>query len=150
MSLDNGYIALSGRIFEGVASDNLLHFLLNAVYAQARDEEKVSSLISYSLALYVLGISISPFVAGLFRDFKASFFVALGLFALSVTYLLIGVPKRSFQSKSYGTRSAETSVTSRWYSTVLYPLRPFQEKPIRLLIGFRFVTLYCILRRILT
>ncbi|RYO81021.1 hypothetical protein DL766_006594 [Monosporascus sp. MC13-8B] len=88
------YIALSGRIFEGFASDNLLHFILNAVYSQSRCKEKASSLISYSLAFYMIGISTSPFVAGLFQNFNVSFFIALALFAVSVSYIQLCMTRR--------------------------------------------------------
>jgi hypothetical protein len=89
--LGNIYVALSGRIFEGLASDNLLHFTLNIAYTQSTSEESSASLIVCSLALYMVGISVSPFVAGLFKNFAVSFFMAIGLFAVAVVYLQICV-----------------------------------------------------------
>ena len=48
-----------------------------------------STLMGVSLALYVVGISISPFVGGLLKDIRQSFIVALALFGVSIVYTLI-------------------------------------------------------------
>ena len=89
--LTNIGIALSGQIFEGLASDNILHFSLNAIYVQSPDERRVSRLIGVSMALYMIGISISPAVAGLLENFRSSFVMASALFAVSLLYLMLGV-----------------------------------------------------------
>lgn len=81
-------VALSGRLFEGFASDNLLHFNLNAVYVRERERRHVPRLMGTSLALYMVGISVSPVVAALFDDFTASFALALGLFGFMAAYLV--------------------------------------------------------------
>ncbi|KAI0176005.1 major facilitator superfamily domain-containing protein [Hypoxylon sp. FL1284] len=145
------YVALSGRVFEGLASDNLLHFLLNSVYSQSSSMARSSSLINNSLGLYMIGISISPFVAGLFGNFIVSFFVALGLFAVSIVYLLLCVPRRghsevpsrsiagergSIQARCGRTRSSLVSIGL----TILSPLRPFKKQPAYLFIGLSLLT----------
>lgn len=144
------YVALSGRIFEGLASDNLLHFTLNAVYAQSRRKEKTSSLISYSLALYMIGISVSPFVAGLFQNFTISFFIALALFALSITYLQLCLTRRASKiimetsiadesQRRHGNGHLDDNgfagSLKRWSSTIFSPLGPFRRHPVHLFVG---------------
>lgn len=152
VSINSIYVALSGRIFEGLASDNLLHFMLNSVYSRSTSKEKVSSLIMSSLALYMLGISISPFIAGLFGNFVVSFFMALGLFAVSITYTLLCVPGPA-RTKSHPTSPVvqEGSVPPVGQEVqspsirslgimFLTPLRPFQQQPTYIFIGFSLLT----------
>ncbi|KAF2014419.1 hypothetical protein BU24DRAFT_423375 [Aaosphaeria arxii CBS 175.79] len=93
-NLQNIYVALSSKLFDGLASDNILHFALNTAYTQHPRAEKASSFIGYSLALYMVGISTSPFVAGWFTNSSISFVAAITLFALAAAYLqLIVHPK---------------------------------------------------------
>lgn len=152
VSIKSIYVALSGRIFEGLASDNLLHFMLNSVYSRATSKAKTSSLIMRSLALYLLGISISPFIAGLFRNFVISFFMALGLFATSIIYTLVCVPGPA-RLGEHSTRtvaqdnSAPVEVqkvqrvsVSSLTLTILAPLRPFQQQPAYVFIGLSVLT----------
>ena len=82
-------LALSGRVFQGLASDNLLHFNLNSIYVQAPDQESISYLVGSSLALYMTGVSIGPLVGSLFDDFTTSFTIAIALFSVALTYLII-------------------------------------------------------------
>jgi hypothetical protein len=81
-------IALFGRVFQGLASDNLLHFNLNSIYVRAANQGQVPQLIGASLALFMIGISIGPAIAGLLHDFVMSFVMAGGTFAISLLYLL--------------------------------------------------------------
>lgn len=133
MTTNKLLVALSGRIFEGLASDNLLHFSLNSIYLRSESLEETSSLIGYSLALYLSGISISPYVAGLFGDFKVSFVIAIGLFGISIIYLQVVVPRTT--SKSTGnsvSKSGETrpSISAkRLFETVLTPLKALVHLP---------------------
>ncbi|KAF2795573.1 MFS general substrate transporter [Melanomma pulvis-pyrius CBS 109.77] len=148
VSFENIYVALFGRVFEGMASDNLLHFTLNAVYAQSEKREKASILISYSLALYMIGISVSPFVVGLFKNFTISFFIALGLFGLSFIYLqlcIVGESSRNIKGVSGSnderpvqSRSSDgfQNVLRNWLRTASSPLKQFQQQPTHLLVGF--------------
>ena len=151
------YVALFGRIFEGLASDNLLHFMLNSVYSRSTSKAKASSLIMGSLAVYILGISISPFIPGLFRNFVVSFFMALGLFATSIIYSLDCVPGPArLEGQSTSTAAQDNSApavlqevqgvsVSSLGMTFLAPLRPFQQQPTYVFIGLSLLT-YNIIR----
>ncbi|KAI1824921.1 major facilitator superfamily domain-containing protein [Xylaria intraflava] len=148
VSIRSIYIALSARIFEGLASDNLLHFNLNAIYAQAPSKEKASSLISYSLALYMLGISVSPFVAGFFSNFTTSFFMSLGLFGVAVVYIRICLPasvsKREEatapeqEARAAGSRKSSGILgkIADFIKTVFSPLEPLKKRPTYLFVSF--------------
>lgn len=151
MSVRSIYVALSARIFEGLASDNLLHFNLNAVYAQTPSKEKASSLISYSLALYMIGISVSPFVAGFFNNFTTSFFMALGLFVVAIVYVRLCLPapspKRAQATAIQDGRALESQQRNRLLGmltslskTVFSPLEPLRKRPTYLFIG---LSLFC-------
>ncbi|KAI0455777.1 major facilitator superfamily domain-containing protein [Xylaria acuta] len=154
VSVRSIYVALSARIFEGLASDNLLHFNLNAVYAQSPSKDKASSLISYSLALYMIGISVSPFVAGFFNNFTTSFFMALGLFVVAIVYVQLCLPasiSKREQAKALPqqqeTRAVENQQRNGLLSrlanlseTVFSPLEPLRKRPIYLFIG---LSLFC-------
>ncbi|KAI0508613.1 major facilitator superfamily domain-containing protein [Xylaria bambusicola] len=152
--IKNIFVALSARIFEGLASDNLLHFSLNALYAQSSDKKTASSLISYSLALYMVGISVSPFIAGLLKDFTMSFFMALGFFVIAVSYLQICLPKgvsekrqiqgpenRGLVSERMNPEDRSTTqraiyALKKALKTGISPLLPFRRRPTYLFIGF--------------
>ena len=132
-------MALSGRVFEGLASDNLLHFSLNAVYAQSPDQDKISSLIGYSLALYMIGISVSPFIAGLFANFTVSFFMAFGLFAVSIVYLQAVVRASQIEQVStseYDRNDKDLKSTwKKWLKTAISPMKTFQTNPLHTFTG---------------
>jgi hypothetical protein len=146
VKVHNIYVALSGRMFDGLASDNLLHFTLNAIYTQTPESNTTSSLIGYSLALYMVGISTSPFVAGLFHNFTVSFFMAMVLFALAIGYLQLCVTSREQRNErasepdsdavDRGDRSS-TSPKSvlNILKTFITPLRTFRNYPASLLCG---------------
>ncbi|KAH6666333.1 hypothetical protein B0J14DRAFT_201165 [Halenospora varia] len=105
--LRNIVVALSCQIFEGFASDNILHFNLNAIYVQTPNQRDVSRLIGASLALYMLGISVSPSIAGLLSNFQASFVMASILFAIAFFYLMFGV-----QTFDQGPKGAEETAST--------------------------------------
>ncbi|KAH7303237.1 hypothetical protein B0I35DRAFT_333669, partial [Stachybotrys elegans] len=136
----NTYVAISGRLFEGLASDNLLHFTLNSLYAQAPDG---SALISYSLALYMMGISVSPFIAGFF-NFTVSIFMALGLFVVLVVYLLCVPASQTNLSAAVMPEGQEDSndagAVGKLAATLLSPLSPFRTHPKHLLVGLCLFT----------
>lgn len=141
-------IALFSRLFEGFASDNLLHFSLNTIYVQMPDKEQISRYIGSSLALYMVGISISPAVASLLLDFTASFAMALSIFAIALIYLL-GVPTKQSAYTLRAAKIADTldgrgksalyqlckSSQSESFIRFLSPLQPFYMKPIALAPG---------------
>ncbi|GAB1319230.1 hypothetical protein MFIFM68171_09440 [Madurella fahalii] len=93
-------LALTGRIFEGLATDNLLHFILNTIYLSASTSTstpdaqpmRVSRLMGTSVALYMTGMALSPTIAGILPTFFASFLLALSLFAASALYLCLFMP----------------------------------------------------------
>ncbi|KAI1778789.1 major facilitator superfamily domain-containing protein [Hypoxylon cercidicola] len=151
VSVNNIYTALSSRVFEGLASDNLLHFILNAIYAQSESKDKTSSLISYSLALYMIGISVSPFIAGLFGKFTISFFIAIGLFVFILAYIQIGLVGYTASGKqtheedeiNRNERQADHGFLGRlraWSNTIFSPLVPFRGRPAHICIG---LSLFC-------
>ncbi|KAI0390338.1 hypothetical protein F5Y17DRAFT_70089 [Xylariaceae sp. FL0594] len=84
-------IAMCSQIFEGLASDNILHFNLNSLYVRAGCDTQISKLIGSSLALYLMGISLSPSIAAVLGDFRDSFVLAYGLFFLALVYLIVAV-----------------------------------------------------------
>lgn len=147
----NIYVALSGRIIDGFASDNLLHFTLNTIYAQSPETSITSSLIGYSLALYMVGISVSPFVAGLFQNFTVSFSMAIGFFALAVAYLQLCVTPRKHKNcetvresdRREDLRNLPNSAPESVHGilkTLIAPLRIFNEHFASLLCGLGLLT----------
>ncbi|KAF3058431.1 hypothetical protein GL218_05724 [Daldinia childiae] len=85
-------VAIAGRLFEGLATDNLLHYTLAAIYVQSDDERRISKLMRTSLALYMLGMSVSPVLMSLLSNFFASFIVAVAILGISLVYLSIWIP----------------------------------------------------------
>ncbi|POS75430.1 hypothetical protein DHEL01_v206172 [Diaporthe helianthi] len=95
------------------------------------------------------GMSISPFVAGLFGNFTVSFLLALGLFALSAIYLRFCFCNSDIQISNTSSEQSEVREClseripisgtflglSRTFCAVLSPLEPFREDPCHLLIG---------------
>ena len=152
MSIRNIFVALSGRIFDGLASDNLLHFTLNTIYAQSSQPATTSLLIGYSLALYMIGISTSPFVAGLFQNFMISLLMAMVLFAFAIAYLQLCIPSRRGRGSESASGPNTKSVDLRNYScatrrsvleilkTFITPLKAFQKYPASLLCGMSLFT----------
>lgn len=80
-------LALAARVLEGLATDNTLHMVLNGLYARSSDQRHVGRLMSASLAVYMAGMALSPALAALLSDFRLSFAVALGIFAVTAVYL---------------------------------------------------------------
>jgi hypothetical protein len=85
------YIAVAGRVFEGIANDNMLHYTLAAVYIKASDPSTFSHLMGTSLALYMTGMSISPAAVTLLPNFTQSFLVAIAILGASLFYLVVFV-----------------------------------------------------------
>ncbi|KAE8367006.1 hypothetical protein BDV27DRAFT_170276 [Aspergillus caelatus] len=121
-------IAVSGRVFEGLASDNLLHFNLNTIYVSltSSTRKEASRPIAASLALYMLGTAVAPIAVTVFRSYTASFTTALMIFALTIAYLAVFVR----QPVRYATCTASNeSAQPGWHKSplqvLLSPLRPF-------------------------
>ena len=139
-------VALTCQLFEGFASDNLLHLNLNAIYVQAPVKKQVSKLIGSSLALYMIGISISPFVASRFDDISSSIILALGYFAIAFIYLLTFVTTRESDNDSgplevgsviRGPRNASADSQTRSCclkvtKSIISPLQAFHALPVML------------------
>lgn len=123
-------LAFLGRIFEGFATDNLLHYSLSAVYVSASDKSRFPRLMGTSLALFMLGMSVSATVAGMLPSFFASFIMALSVFAASVVYLAAFVPVVSGTVPGGGAGAEDTSNTTQGF---------FAKK--RGLVGRRLVSL---------
>ena len=146
--IENIGIALSGQVFEGFASDNILHFNLNTIYVQFSEERTVSRLIGTSLALYMIGISVSPAIASTLPNFQASFTMASAIFAIAILYLYLGVrtkhPERLAQRQFATTQKSskietpmmagKASLWSLWKVSTS-PLRFFVTRPLSLILG---------------
>lgn len=141
VSFRNIWIAVSGRVFEGLASDNLLHFNLNTVYvltptAGPRD---VSRLIGTSLGLYMTGTAVAPVAVNVFQSYTTSFVAALAIFATALAYLLFGVRRLpitkqtdDYEESSDGSRIRPHDAakgTQAPFKVLLSPLQPFFEHP---------------------
>ncbi len=147
-------MALSGRVFQGLASDNVLHLSLNLVYVQTTDKGRASRLIGTSLLLYMLGISLSPFVVGFFDRFETSFAIALALFGLSLVYLLTCI-KPASGSRIVGSEIGglplhdetvfrastwKMKTLSRSFASYFTPLSALQSSPLLFLVGLSLFT----------
>ncbi|KDB34297.1 hypothetical protein H112_03814 [Trichophyton rubrum D6] len=134
-------IAVSGRLFEGIASDNLLHFNLNTIYVSTASPSAPETyrLIAASLALYMVGTAVGPMAVTVFQNYTASFTTALAIFAVAMVYLMVFVPKPTERHLSSGPENAESieervSDKSR-LMVLLSPLQPFYDNPLAILYG---------------
>lgn len=113
-------------MFESLATDNLLHYNLSAIFvSSAPDGRRFSRLMGTSLALYLAGMALSPTLAGLMSSFQSSFVLALGLFAASALYLAVLVPINSIDNSTsnQGVDTSERrSVLRRLYLCFHRPL----------------------------
>ena len=139
-------VTISGRLFSGLASDNILHFNLNAIYVQTPDKRQASRLIGASLALYMIGISMSPTIAGLLDNFRASFTMALSIFAFSLLYVLLCVRTRyrSHAVQDHNTKAVQEEhignspfrkSLKKFLESLFSPLRSFIVRPFALMPG---------------
>ncbi|ETS77610.1 hypothetical protein PFICI_09672 [Pestalotiopsis fici W106-1] len=85
-------VAIAGRVFDGLATDNILHYALAAVYLRTKMPGRFSQLMGTSLGLYMVGMSLSPTIVTLLPSFIVSFVVAIALLGLSLLYLCFLVP----------------------------------------------------------
>ncbi|GIK05276.1 hypothetical protein Aspvir_009380 [Aspergillus viridinutans] len=122
-------IAVSGRIFEGLSSDNLLHFNLNTIYVSLTlpsSGQDTSQLISTSLGLYMLGTAVGPLAVSVFQSYTASFTAALAIFSVALAYLVISVRVPAMQAVPL--MRTYSKILSR-LGVLLSPLRPFLDRP---------------------
>ena len=133
-------VAVSGRVFQGLASDNLLHFNLNSIYVQVEDDGLRSRFFGCSLALYMIGISIGPFIGGLFENFVDSLIMSIAVFVVAILYLvylgkntthrLDRIIPRDDGSTDRNLALSKASLWKDIVPTLLSPLYPFRERPI--------------------
>ncbi|POS71306.1 hypothetical protein DHEL01_v210296 [Diaporthe helianthi] len=127
------HLAIFARIFEGFATDNLLHYTLSVIYVSIADKTRFSRLTGYSLALFMVGMSISPTVAGLLPNFFASFAMALVMFGISLLYLgvlvpVVTIPNANTQSSwAVPAASLGANEDSSWRFDVRRSFQPFKE-----------------------
>ncbi|KAF3771419.1 hypothetical protein M406DRAFT_33063 [Cryphonectria parasitica EP155] len=103
----------------------------------------------------MIGMSISPFIAGLFRSFTTSIFIALTLFAFCIIYLHLCLGSNTVRndqsntqiqqvtgSTEEGRQSQETCTVSstEWLPILISPLKPFQKQPSHLLISLSLLS----------
>lgn len=88
----NVLLALVGRVFEGAATDNILHYNLNAIYVESSPESDTSRLLGLSLGFYMVGLAVGPPMAGLLKEFTWSFYLAIVVFLLSIFYVHSFIP----------------------------------------------------------
>lgn len=86
------YIAIVGRVFDGLATDNILHYTLAAIYIRTSEPDRFSRLMGTSLALYMIGMSMSPTLVTLLPNFFFSFILAIAVLGLSLVYLVVFIP----------------------------------------------------------
>ncbi|KAK8076916.1 hypothetical protein PG996_003086 [Apiospora saccharicola] len=112
--LQNIYVAASCTIFDGLANGNVHYFVLAAVYVRTRVPGRFSRLLGTSLALYMLGYTIStvavPFL--LVPSFLLSFAVALVILGLSAAYLVVFIPSGVFAARDPDGDAALTTTTT--------------------------------------
>ncbi|EAW11031.1 uncharacterized protein ACLA_066670 [Aspergillus clavatus NRRL 1] len=129
VSIRSVTIAVSGRIFEGLASDNLLHFNLNTIYVSLTSPssgQKTSQLMAASLGLYMLGTAVGPVAVSIFQSYTASFTAALAIFSIALVYLVILV--RVPAAQAVPQMQTHSKVLSS-LGVLLSPLRPFLDHP---------------------
>ncbi|KAK8044765.1 hypothetical protein PG993_004789 [Apiospora rasikravindrae] len=140
--LHNIHVAVAARVFEGLATDNLLQYALAAIYVQTQEPGHFSRLMATSLALYMLGMSLSPTLVTFLPDFQLSFVLAISLIALSIVYLWAFVPLASAaradgSSRCSGRDTAQTISYNirRRASSIMEPIYIFYREPVVALPG---------------
>ncbi|KAI1357457.1 hypothetical protein F5Y08DRAFT_163198 [Xylaria arbuscula] len=125
-------IVMSSQVFEGLASDNILHFNLNAIYAREVDNNKTARLIGTSSALYMIGISISPSISSVLHRFTDSFLVAYALFACALLYIFLftEIPPQTSATIRVGVihgprDEVNESRRASFLATIAFPIAPF-------------------------
>ena len=99
-----------------------------------------------SLGLFMVGMSLSPTIAGMFENFKNSFIMALAIFAVSLVYLAIFVPTSSTplsdpagspRQRSASGQSRKPLLVSFWRSLASFwkPMHSFFDHPVLVLPG---------------
>jgi hypothetical protein len=125
-------IAIAGRVFEGLATDNVLHFTLATIYIRTKQPDRFSRLMIISLALYMAGMSTSPTIVTFLPNFQFSFAVAIALLGSSILYLALFVPVTTISVvEANGTESLGKAETKR--SSFLDPILFYTKEPVSFL-----------------
>lgn len=116
--LNNIYVAVAGRVFDGLANGNVVQFVLAAVYVRARDHRRFSRLLGASLALSMIGYVVNPVFVALLPGFLSSFAAALVVLGLSLAHLAVFVPSSNvFTARGRSGGGDATSTTTTTAST---------------------------------
>jgi hypothetical protein len=125
-------IAITGRVFEGLATDNVLHFTLATIYIRTKQPDRFSGLMITSLALYMAGMSTSPTIVTFLPNFQFSFAVAVILLGSSILYLALFVPvTTTIDVEVNGMESVGNSETKS--SSFLDPILFYTKEPVSFL-----------------
>ncbi|KAI1457519.1 hypothetical protein F4805DRAFT_172091 [Annulohypoxylon moriforme] len=133
------YVAIAGRVFDGLATDNILHYTLAAIYIRTNVPGRFSRLMGTSLALYMIGMPVSPTLVTLLPNFFFSFILAIAVLGLSLVYLLVFIPVTTpepydvNEDENSSEASPKPTITDRvpFFDPVLY----FYREPVVLLPG---------------
>nr|QPP19366.1 Pen7 [Penicillium steckii] len=120
--------ALIGQILCGLASDNLLHYILNSIYVHSESPATTSRLMGTSLACYMIGMAVGPLAAGCVPFVHWTFALAIGIFMITIAYVFIAIP-------SIQKIEEPAHVPSAGAATFLSPLRFFRDYPTAILFG---------------
>ncbi|KAJ5190092.1 hypothetical protein N7491_007865 [Penicillium cf. griseofulvum] len=126
-----------GQTLQGLASDNLFHFMLNSIYVHV-SPASTSALIGASLACYMSGMAIAPLIAGWLPSLYWTFLVAIGIFMVTILYVLLMIPPIPKEDKPAAEIISLRSSTSRKFisvSALLSPIRFFWTYPTTILFG---------------
>lgn len=136
--LNSIHVAVAGRIFEGMATDNVLHYTLGAVYVKSEDPATFARLMGTSLALYMSAMSMSPTIVTLLPNFVWSFGVAIAVLGASVVYLALYVPTAvctKDRDPNQEQPSPRTRTCAELLRLFLEPLLYFYREPFSMLPG---------------
>lgn len=129
MVLKSIHIAIAGRLFEGLATDNILQYALAAIYIRTKEEGRFSRLMGTSMALYMSGMSMGPTIVTLLPNFFLSFAVAISLLAISFCYLWTFVPLTADDPERIAFRSTDASNTSLFEPIYIFYREPLITLP---------------------
>ncbi|KAF3396086.1 hypothetical protein F1880_007221 [Penicillium rolfsii] len=123
--------ALIGQILQGLASDNLFHYLLNAIYVHADSLTTTSRLMGTSLACYMVGMAVGPLAAGWVPVVEWTFLLAIGIFLITATYVLLAIPPLRQTEE----RAMSGPLPRAGVATFLSPLQFFGDHPVAIWFG---------------
>lgn len=123
--------ALIGQILQGLASDNLLHYILNSIYVHSESPATTSRLMGTSLACYMMGMAVGPLTASWVPFVHWTFVLAIGTFLITITYVLLAIPPIRKTEEP----ATSAPVPSAGVATFLSPLWFFRDYPKAIFFG---------------